>query len=264
MSNPNLKAVIIGRPGSGKTHFIYDVPKAVIIETDPHGEDTLIKLSGYYPTDEEQARGWWKLKSGSLVVTAANVTNPAQTLKIISDYLVRFEKGSAQAQGYESLVIDSLSFTSEASRRGVAGVPDSLDDVKTKLTYSDWGEISGWLRELLIRLAYLKNANVIITCLADVRDDPMSPRKSDGTHTEQRIYPKVDTGVRDILGAYFSTVAYLETRGDVMVVRTLYLKHARADVKCRLSDASSVPDPTYSKLYSTIYSNLINNKKESN
>jgi hypothetical protein len=230
--NEYIRCLVVGKTGSGKTHFAGTWPSPLVLDFDKGGQ-TLRKAHIPYI-------GMYEVKGVG-----------KRTFDIVAAALLRAKLdlpggGVLDFATIKTIVFDSISLWSKAA----------LDDfmlqagqsiIEDKPGYDGYGKLLNASIELARRWIRLSTMyNVVVNALPDVNPDDIDGAKSGGALVEGKF--------RNLIGPYFDEVYYLESMKPndpaAAVKYALYTaKKGLFEAKTRLSLPYKIEDPTYAKLY---------------
>lgn len=219
----DLKFLIVGSPGAGKTHLCGTYTKGPVhlYMFDPGGEKTLFKLMSNrpetspitiskYPTQTTRFKDFWK----DLQADAHN----------------GFFDEMAEKKGL--IVIDSFTSISNVIIKDIA--KDSKRDLKSTdnskmMRIQDWGVVGAWLNELSSAINELPCA---VVATAHIHTD------KDTDNAVLARVPNIAGKLRYTIGMYFDEVYLIESRLNGHI--TNFKETKKFEAKTRTFDNKSV------------------------
>lgn len=230
--NEYVRCLVVGKTGSGKTHFAGTWPSPLVLDFDKGGQ-TLRKSHIPYI-------GMYEVKGVS-----------KRTFDIVAAALMRAKLdlpggGVLDFSQVKTIVFDSITLWSKASLDSFM-LDAGQNIIEDKPGYEGYGKLLNASIELARRWIRLSTMyNVVVNALPDVNVDDIDNSKSGGALVEGKF--------RNQIGAYFDEVYYLESTKPndpaLPVKYALYTaKKGFFEAKTRLGLPYKIEDPTYAKLY---------------
>lgn len=197
----NLKVLVNGGTGTGKTYLSMTFPKFAYVGIEPGGFDT--------------AESNLQLKA-NCVMHDAFMPSPIENMKQVFERMDKFIKEAYEraAKGeIETLVLDNLSYLSE--NRWIYINQFELQKTQTGAldTRGMYGELGRWLYKFTLTSCLSFPGNVVATCHEMKEDEEEMTRKVDPSVP---IMPNILGGFRGKVAGMFSASIYLDKAKLIM------------------------------------------------
>ncbi len=226
----DLKFLLVGSSGVGKTHFCATYTKGPIhfYMTDPGGEKTLYKLNKNRPS------------CSPITINTFNFRN--QSFQEIWKLLQKDAKEGFFDQMFENngLVIlpDSFTTLSMIATDEIAKKHGrSMTDITRVMRIQDWGVLGAWMKEMV---AIINDLPCAAVSTAHIHTD----LNESGAVTGRA--PLISGRLKYTMGSFFDEVYLMERRGDNHILHFKETNHFEA--KTRTFTAKSVKNTTMDEI----------------
>ncbi len=191
----NIKALVVGESGAGKTHFAGTFPKSYWIMTEPGGKDTLD-----FNADLNK----------NIVKHCYHMPTPLKDIKdVFADIIVSTKDAhKLAAEGkVDTLVLDNLTYLSEnrwifINKYQKLATSSGADD-----TQRMYGILGRWLYDFIYTNFTTFPGNVIVTTHIKQEGEEAMKKKA---NKDTDIVPNILGGFRNQAAGMFSLVMYLD------------------------------------------------------
>jgi len=240
----NLKIMVVGNSGSGKTHFTGTFPKSYVINTEPGGMDTIANN----PQLSKNIVGWDEFIPDS----------PKDTKRVFQELQLACDKVKELAREgkVETLVLDNMTYLSENRWTYIETHEPKFSTRTGDLDkMSMFGALGRWQYQFVLMNLLRFPGNVVMTVHEQLESDEALDKKPDKSCP---ILPNIIGGFRDKAEGMFSCVMYLQKikgqQGYKHVARTN--KGNQRNAKNRYNLPEIIENPSYSNILTAIRKNV--------
>lgn len=241
----NLKVLVNGGTGTGKTYLSMTAPKWAYVGIEPGGYDTAVSNP--------------HLEAG-MVMKAEFMPSPTENMKQVMDRMYAFilEAHERAKKGeVETLIIDNLSYLSENRWIYINQFEPQKTQTGALDTRGMYGELGRWLYKFTLTQCLSFPGNVFVTCHEMKEDEEEMSKKVDPT---VQILPNILGGFRAKVAGMFSASIYLNKRkvasadgkGSVYKYSARCQKGGQRDAKSRYGLPEIVENISYQRIIEEI------------
>lgn len=191
----NIRTLVIGDTGSGKTYFASSFPKCYFLITEPSGEDTFMTVP--------------ELRNNVVGFDRFIPENESDTKRIFEeiDKACTEARELAKKGEIETIVLDNITYLAE-NRFLYINKYEPEYSIKTGELdpRALYGKLSRWLYQFVLMKLLTIPANLVITAHQRLESDDILAKKPDKTTP---VVPSVLGSFRDDIGGMVSLVLYL-------------------------------------------------------
>lgn len=231
----NIRMLLVGTSGSGKTFTAHTFPKTYTINTEPGGMDTVasnktlfnnvVGYDSYVPESKDDIKNTLvKLKADIVLI-----------------------KQMAKEGKVETVILDNLTYLAETIFLYYTEVNPIISKGGEVDTRGAYRELDSWLFKFVVFDLLTMPCNVVITCHEKLEDETAMERKVDQSSP---IVPNVLGGFRNKIEGMLSIVLYLqkiEQGGKYM-----YWARANKGNQRNAKNRINLPDKIQNISYNTI------------
>jgi hypothetical protein len=244
----NIKTLVMGSTGAGKTYFASTFPKSYFLLTEPSGEDTFLTI----PDLRKNVVGFDRFIPESIDDT-----------KPMFDRLISAcdeAKKMAISGEIDTLVLDNMTYLAETRWIYINKFEQELSPRTGELnTQAMYGKLARWLYNFTLMKLCSFPGNLVITCHEKQESDEAMEKKPDKSSP---TVPSILGGFRDDIGGMVSLVLYL---GKSRMPDGKYKYSARTNLgmgKNGKSRIPNLPEVVENISYSTLRSSIENSLKQ--
>lgn len=238
----NVRTLVIGDTGSGKTYFASSFPKSYFLITEPSGEDTFMTVP--------------ELRKNVIGFDRFIPSNTDDTKRLFADLDKACDNAREMAiKGeIETVVLDNLTYLAENRFVYINKFEPEYSPKTGELdTRSLYGKLSRWLYQFVLMKMLTIPANLVLTCHQKMESDEAMEKKPDKSTP---VVPSILGGFRDDIGGMVSLILYLGKKEE----GGKYKYFARTNMgqgKNAKSRYPNLPSVIENISYETIKSNIL-------
>ena len=189
-----IKSLIIGPPGSGKTYHAGTYPKSYWISTEPGGYDTILSNPELLKNTVKQ-----EYFIPSLLVPIETVFKNVEAACLEAHKLYKEGK-------IETLILDNMTYFSQNRWMYKNKFERIINSKGVEDTRAMYGRLKDWLWEFTLLNLTGFPGNVVVTCHVKQESDEIMEKKIG----KNNVVPDILGSFRDLIPGMFSTVLFID------------------------------------------------------
>lgn len=243
----NIRLLVIGASGSGKTYLAHSFPKTYTINTEPGGMDTvagkpelrknMVGYDHYIPI----------LKGQKGVIAEGDIAYYLKKIKVdLAKVREMVDKGEV-----ETVILDNLTYLAETVYTYYLEVNPVLDSRGNIDKWGAFDKLNIWLKDFVIRYLLTLPCHVVVTCHEKLESDEAMEKKADKSSP---VVPNIIGGFRNLVPGMFSYVFYIakQKKGDTYKYLARTNLGSQKNAKSRIALPEVIENVSYTRIMEEI------------